>query len=657
MTKKLTLRGTAPFKKIVLSSIYTVLGLRLLFMMGIFMLCRFIFYLFNQSYFANLSVYSWLRLLQGGIRFDLAAVLYINALYIALILIPFKFKYHRIYQGVLSYLFFITNSLAILTNCIDIVYFRFTLRRTTSGIFREFRNENNMASLTGEFIVRYWYVVVIWILLVWLIVWGYRKIKTVSVPSMSSPKLFFFQLLLIPVIGTLFIGGVRGGFTRTTRPITLSNAGEYVDRPKEMVIVLNTPFCILRTLKKTDYERVQFFSDEELPEIYNPVHRSIEEQTFRPLNVVIIIWESFGKESVGYFNRHLENGTYKGFTPFIDSLITQSKTFRYSFANGIKSIEAIPSVLAGIPNIRESFVLTRYTGNTVHALPGILNTKGYHTSFFHGAPNGSMGFQAIVNLFGVKHYFGKTEYNNDNDFDGYWGIWDEEFMQFWAKKMNTFPEPFMSTVFTVSSHDPYKIPDRYKGKFPQGPLPIYQSLSYTDHALKRFFETARKMPWFRNTLFVITADHAATFAHYPEYKTSVGSFCIPIIFYSPSDSTLRGTDEKTIAQQIDILPSILDYLHYDKPYFAFGKNILSEKIPELNFTVNYDGAFQWYNGSYMLQFDGKKSLGLYKYSEDKLLKKNILDREFDTRNALEKQVKAFIQQYQNRMIDDKLTVR
>lgn len=657
MTKNPSQKRVSNFKKTLSESIYTILGLRLLLMMGIFMLCRFIFYFFNRSYFKTLSFESWLRLLQGGIRFDLAAVLYTNALYIVLTLLPFKFKYHRVYQAALAYLFFITNSLAVLANCIDIVYFRFTLKRTTWSVFREFGNENNLVKLTGGFIVRYWYAVIIWILLVWLIVWGYRRIRTVSVPSVSSLKLFVLQLLLIPPVGALFIGGVRGGFTRTTRPITLSNAGEYVERPKEMFIVLNTPFCIYRTLKKTDYEHVRFFSDEALRAVYNPIRKPPTEQPFRPLNVVVIIWESFGKESVGYFNRHLENGTYTGFTPFIDSLIPQAKTFRYSFANGIKSIEAIPSVLAGIPSIREPFVLTRYTDNAINTLPGILNEKGYHTSFFHGAPNGSMGFQAIVNLFGMKHYYGKTEYNKDEDFDGYWGIWDEEFMQFWAKKMNTFKEPFMSTLFTVSSHDPYKIPDRYKGKFKKGPLPIYQSLGYTDYALKRFFETARTMPWFRNTLFIITADHSATFAHYPEYKTSAGSFSVPVIFYCPSDSTLRGTDEKTVAQQIDILPSVLNYLHYDKPFFAFGKDVLSENTPEPNFAVNYDGAFQWFNGPYMLQFDGKKSLGLYNYVEDRLLKNNILNQEPETREVLEKRVKAFMQQYQNRMIDDKLTVQ
>ena len=423
-----------------------------------------------------------------------------------------------------------------------------------------------------------------------------------------------------------------------------------------MFIVLNTPFCIFKTMRRSDYERVNYFENyQEANKIFNPVHLPEPNQpAFKPMNVVILIWESFGKEMVGGYNHDLENGTYKGYTPFVDSLMQHSKVNWYSFANGAKSIEAIPSVLTSIPGIKEPFVTMRYTDNKLPSFPQILKGKGYSTSFFHGAPNGSMGFQAFVNLIGVEKYYGKTEYNNDADYDGIWGIWDEEFLKFWADKMGTFKEPFMSTLFTVSSHDPYKVPQRYEGKFPKGPLPVYQTMGYTDFALRKFFAKAKTMPWYKNTLFVITADHAATFAHYPQYQTSVGNFSIPILFYAPGDSTMTGRDDTTLVQQIDVMPSVLSYLHYDKPYFAFGKNIFQK--PPINFAVNYDGVYQWFNGPYILQFDGQKTVGLYNYQEDKLLKNNLKDKLPAIQGPMELQVKAFAQQYVNRMLEDKLTV-
>lgn len=212
----------------------------------------------------------------------------------------------------------------------------------------------------------------------------------------------------------------------------------------------------------------------------------------------------------------------------------------------------------------------------------------------------------------------------------------------------------MSTLFTVSSHDPFQIPARYKGKFPKGPLPIYETMGYTDNALRKFFDSVKTKPWFKNTLFVITADHSATFAHYPQYQTSVGNFSVPILFYAPGDTSMAGTDSTTLVQQIDIMPSVLSYLHYDKPYFGFGKNVFGN--PPINFAVNYDGAYQWFNGPYVLQFDGRKTVGLYKYQEDKLLKNNLAGRVPEVQGPMELQVKAFIQQYSNRMLDDRLTV-
>lgn len=625
--------------------------------MVLFMICRLLFFGFNPGFFPDITPTQWMRLLKGGVRFDLVAVLYTNALYIVLMILPFTFKYRKGYQAVLNYIFITTNSIALLANCADFIYYRFTIKRTTWTVVSEFSNQSNLPLVIGGFIGRYWYVTLIWLILVALLILITRKIVVGKRPQLPLWGFFIWHIVLMAICATLFVGGVRGDFKHSTRPITLSNAGEYVKKPKEMFLVLNTPFCIYKTIKQEDYERANYYPDEaSLSAVYTPVHQPTAGQPpFQPLNVVVLIWESLGKEIVGSYNRHLENGQYKGYTPFIDSLMKDSKVFWYSFANGAKSIEAMPSVLSSIPGIKEPFALTRYTDNALTTLPYILREKGYYTSFFHGAPNGSMGFQAFANLTGVESYYGKTEYNNDADYDGIWGIWDEEFLQFWAKKMNTFREPFFSTLFTVSSHDPYKVPERYKGHFKSGPLPVYETMGYSDMALEKFFKEARKMPWFKNTLFIITADHGNTFAYNPEYKHSVGNFAIPILFYRPSDESLKGVDTTSIVQQIDIMPSVLGYLNYEKPFLSFGKNVFQPG--HLNFAVNYDGVYQWYRDSYVLQFDGKKSVGLYNYRTDKLLQKNLVNKLPQQQQLMEKEVKAFIQQYNSRMLDDHLTVK
>jgi len=456
------------------------------------------------------------------------------------------------------------------------------------------------------------------------------------------------------VIAGLIIAGMRGGFGESTRPITLSNAAQYATKPKDINLVLNTSFALLRTAKTPVIQRVNYFSsNEELEKVFTPVHISHDSSGFNPKNVVVIILESFSKEFFGVYNKNIENGTYKGYTPFLDSLIGHSIAYQYSFANGRKSIDAMPSVICSIPSLEVPYVLSHYSGNKINSLSSILKGKGYNTSFFHGAPNGSMGFQAFANLCEFDNYYGKDEYNNNSDYDGIWGIWDHKFLQYYAARMNEFKEPFYTNFFSVSSHHPYNLPHEFESKFKEGDMTIYKLIEYTDYSLKKFFETASKMPWYKNTLFIITADHASAQIELPEYNTSWGYFSIPLFFYQPSENWNSFTPE--IIQQIDIMPTVLGYLHYDKSYVAFGRDIFQDKTQP--FAFNYlDNTFQAFRGNYLLQFDGSKTLGLFDFRNDMFLKRNLMTQLPDTMLVMENQLKAFIQQYNNRMVDDNLTV-
>ena len=281
---------------------------------------------------------------------------------------------------------------------------------------------------------------------------------------------------------------MRGGMTRQTRPITISNANQYVDRPIETGIVLNTPFSMFRTIGKKPFVVPEYYTDrEEMLKAFNPVCVPSDSTVFKPKNVVVMILESFGKEYIGALNPTLEGGKYKGYTPFLDSLIQKSMYFEYSFANGRASIDGMPSSLSSIPMFVEAFFLTPASLNSLTSVAGELRKKGYYTAFFHGAANGSMGFQAFSRAAGYQDYFGRTEFGNDEFFDGNWAIWDEEFLQFYAEKMSEFKEPFSTGIFTASSHHPFNIPERYRSVYPESSLPIHKCIRYSDHALQRFF--------------------------------------------------------------------------------------------------------------------------------------------------------------------------
>lgn len=630
-------------------------------------LCRLVFLLINWETFSGHLTWGYaVSLFGAGIIFDTTAILYSNALFILLFLFPLHWKETPVFYKVVRWLFAAVNTFFLITNLIDCVYFRFTGRRTTMTVLQEFSHEGD-GKLTSIFLdefVTYWYLVLLAAALFYGLYKLYRSPKIFPVRQ----KLVYYgvQLVALLVAVPFTVFGMRGGMTTATRPITLSNANQYVERPLDAGLVLNTPFSLFRTLGKATFVIPSYLSEKEAEAVYTPVHQPSDSVVFRPMNVVVIIWEGFSKQHVGSLNPQLENGTYKGYTPFIDSLLKKSLTFQYSYSNGRKSIDGMPSVLSSIPSFVEPFFLTPSALNDVSSIAGELTRhKGYSSAFFHGAMNGSMGFQAFARAVGFQRYFGRTEYNEDpnyngdKDFDGTWAIWDEEFLQFYCDRMSEMKEPFVTSVFTATSHGPFDLPERYKGKFPTGKDPLFETVAYSDYAIQRFFEKAEKQPWFKNTLFVITADHTSGNC-YPDYVTDLGYYKVPVIFYAPGMPELKGLDTEKIVDQIDIMPTVLGILGYDRPYVGFGQDVLHTSAEE-KFAVNYvptSGIYQFLKGDYLIQFDGEKVIHAYRFRTDSLMKDDVKDTmPQDTLKAMETQVKSIIQQYMERMNNNNLVYR
>jgi phosphoglycerol transferase MdoB-like AlkP superfamily enzyme len=440
------------------------------------------------------------------------------------------------------------------------------------------------------------------------------------------------------LLAILLIG--RGGFRK--KPIRIVDAVEYGE-VNNAGLVLNTPFSILKTLfKKEDIESTHYFDSKELSKTYNPIISIKSDQAPVRKNVVIIILESFGSENVG-----------RGQTPFLDSLITKSCYFKNGFANGKVSIDAVPSIISSIPSLmNNSFISSSFALNKVHSLPKIFKEQGYKTSFFHGAFNGSQNFDEYAKVAGFDEYYGKNEYVGKESFDGKWGIFDEDFLQFYANKLSTFKKPFFSSVFTISSHVPYVIPEKYKNKFPKGTTDIHESVAYADYSLRKFFETAKKQDWYKNTLFVLSADHTSSSGDNEIDKTNIGKFRIPILFFDPSNPELAGVNEKNF-QQIDIMPSILDYLHIKTDMVSFGKSYKSKE----NFVVYYlQGTYHYIQDDYYIAFSDNKVIGLYNWKKDVLLKNNLVQIDKPRVQKAEKFIKTYIKSFNERVTNNQLVI-
>ena len=613
----------------------------------LYQVMRFIFFIYNRHHFQEVDFSGYRQMIQGGLRFDLTAVLYLNILYILLYLLPFPLTRYTWYRKFLLYLFIGTNALGFAFNLIDIFYFNYVLKRSTVEIFM-FTGESNIGRLFIQFFQDFWWGFLLFIFFVWLIYKWYIRFDEPEPEEKFTYKNLIAGLLVLLLALYFSVAGMRSGFTRTTRPISINNAAAYTRKPLEMAIVLNTPFTLIRTIDKKAFKPVHYFDENEVKKIFTPLKHYVADSRMQKKNVMIIIVESLAREYTGFLNRDIKG--YRGYTPFLDSLMQQSHTMSNAYANGRKSIDAMPSILTSIPSLIQPFVLSPYATNRIKGIAGILGEKGYETAFFHGAPNGSMGFDAFANSAGFTHYFGASEYGK-SDFDGYWGIPDDKFLQYTIRQLDTFHQPFMVSLFTLSSHHPFKLPRGFEGKFKEGDLPIHKVIRYTDYALKHFFEVASHKKWFNNTIFVITADHCSQ-SILPEYNASPGRHAIPVIYYEPGNSLSIKVDS-TLTQQTDIMPYLLRKLNYSGDFISFG-NDPREVSP--SFVVTYSGnTWEYMQGDYLLRFRDNKPVALYNYKKDRLLTKNLIKQSPVEILPMEKRLKAFIQQYKNRLIENRLT--
>ena len=652
----------------------------------VYMLARVVFLVKNYSYFEQGLTWGHLmEMFGGGLVFDTAAILVTNIPYIvmALLLTGRWARWAKwAYMGI--------NGLALAMNLADSVYFKYTMRRTTTTVFSEFQNEGNLGGIIGTEVLQQWYLVVLFGVVVYG-VWklykesGGRSQETGDRSQESGVRRqetggwrqvfrwYAGQVVVLAAMAPFVVAGIRGGFTTAVRPITISNANQYVNRPVEAALVLNTPFAIYRTIGKNVFVVPEYYkSPQELEAIYSPLHKGDVYAcdtgvNIKKKNVVILIVESFGREYIGALNETLEGGKYQGYTPCVDELVRKSVTFKYSYCNGRKSIDGMPSILSSIPMFVEPFILTPASMNEVSGIASLLAGEGYQTAFFHGAQRGSMGFQAFARATGFQEYYGREDYDadkrfgGDDDFDGMWAIWDEPFLQYYATKMSEMKEPFMTAVFTASSHHPYAIPEKYQQQYPEEGLIIHKCIRYTDMAIGKFFEKVSQEPWFKNTIFVLTSDHTNLSDH-AYYQTDLGGFCSPIIIYEPGNEERQPEIQDKIAQQIDILPTLMGMLNYPKPYFGFGIDVLNTE-KEDTWAVNYlNGIYQYVKHGYVLQFDGERTKAMYELG-DSLMERNLIgDRSQESgvgregvKEEMEQEVKAIVQQYMERMTEDRLT--
>lgn len=552
-----------------------------------------------------------------GLRFDLAIIATFLVCVFVFEVIALFLKSSSLFL-IAGFVFFLANFLVLGFGVVDAKLISFTGRRMTPDFFGI---ANDIFSQSLTIALNYWWFTIV--ILGFAALLGFAllpskaelSVLTNSPLSSRSTRKKNISLVALQVFCLLafLVVAARGGLQ--TRPLSPSHA--FAFEPSIVSnLILNSGMTMLRTpLRDTPTVPTDFQSIEDAKKVIlterfvnnrgtlSPLEPSKPFQPFK--NVVLIIVESLATEYVGFFNEG------KGYTPFLDDLFSKSIVFENSFANGRRSIDALPAIFAGIPAWRDApFVTSSFQGNRIIRIPKDLKQlANVSSSFFHGASNGSMHFDVLTSMTGFDRYIGLNEYPDKKDFDGHWGVFDGPFFNFFLNHLDKEPSRFFNTIFTLTSHDPFPIPKEYESKFPKGTLPNHETIGYIDKVLKDFFEDSKSKPWFPETVFIITGDHTSQ-SDDVKYQNILGRYRVPIVIFDPSNRIGRPGIFKDVAQHIDIPFTVMDLMGI-KPASIRDRHIFGRSLLDKNalgvFVQNEDGRWLLYDGTQMYSLSRNKS--------------------------------------------------
>lgn len=640
------------FKKLLHTRVPVLFG-RLFSLFLVYALCRVVFYWHNRTIIGAARLDEWWQIVKASFVFDSGSIFYLNLPFIVMWLLPFDRVERLGWQRGTAIGFMVVNAVGLLVNVADIFYFPYKLSRIVSDDIH-YLGEPTGGTLLGSMFVDYWQGTLLWLALVTLLyLTCFRLLRYRGGDHIFAQKglRYAVRTVWLAAVVAFAVIGIRGYRTGgDAYPVNVSDAALFV-RPEMSQVVLSNPFCTIRTWGNK-LQGVTYMSRQEADSIYVPVRRICGgDGIARPrlpegCNVVIIMLESFGAPHIKSLNP-LFKPSQNSYTPFLDSLFHEGLLFTDAYQGGLKSIDAMPAVWASIPSYKKNFLRLPQSQADYYAFPKILADNGYATSFMHGASRESMSFVSFGKMAGVQGFVSREDYSKacgDGDFDGKWGIWDDRFLPFALGHIDALPRPFMATIFTLSSHEPFKVPPHMEGRFEEGALPIHKVMRYTDHALREFFREASAKPWFANTLFVIMADHGSG-AEDARLLGAPYNHHIPIFFYMPS-AELKGRIDKTVSQ-LDIMPTLLAMMGYEGSVVAFGNDMFDTS--EDGFAVGYfDGSFGVVEGSLFYRFSEQGLAAVYDIDSDPGKERDIKESADPARVRF---FEAYIQQYYRTVAD------
>lgn len=617
----------------------------------IYLVLRLIFW---QFYFSgdNIGAKALIRLFLIGSRIDLAVLCYLHipfCLYYFGIHDFLRFKIRRL---VAITLLCICNLPLLAINVVDIAYYKFNLRRTNIDLF--FVGADSVSAFPS-FLKTYWYLLLLFVVICWLATTVWYKLLSANKHLMQQTSGMHLLKNMSVGIVWLFVIIVSARGT-AARPVLPSTALLYAPA-RYLSVINNSSITLLYSLvrKQSRIQDKNYFTTARLDSLVSIQKNYTRHSGINKMNVVLFIMESFGQD-------YLDSaGGLRATTPFLDSIMKESIVCDQAYANGAESNKGIVALLGSMPPfLDEPFYASVYNGNDIKGIGNVLKEEGYSTYFFMGAEKDHFGFGKFGKMLGIDNYLCRDDYDNNRHYDGNWGIYDHYFLPFAASKLKQAKKPFFGTVFTISTHFPYQIPDTMQNTFSFARQNKEQrSIAYLDYALRLFFESIKNESWYQNTLFVFTADHNI-WGRLNNSSCYYKCFRIPLFFHRPAQPVFQPVH--SITQQLDVVPTIMDLLQFNRPFMSFGKSVLD--TADEGWACNkINQTYQLIYKNYLLGYDetAEQPVYFYDYRADTALSSNLLGRgnsfsEVPQRKMVQ-HIKAIIQRYNYSLIHNDLRVR
>ncbi|MHC4378853.1 MAG: LTA synthase family protein, partial [Planctomycetota bacterium] len=549
------------------------------FNLALLCVARLLLLLFNRQQFEALSGSEVVLSLLRGLRFDLSLVATFAGLPVLMLLLPFRWSSSRPWQLTWSRLCLVLTCASLMVVVVDLNYFALVHRHLGVEVAASTSEFSSLAALVlQEYPLQ---LLVLLSLPVGLLLFWPRLERWDDARRGDERP----AALVAPLALVLLVLGMRGGFGG--KPLNIVNAFESGSLARGY-LELNAPFSLYHSLRNSRFRPVEFMEEEEAYALSRdllvgdgevlvspdelPLQRRRAGGTSRP-NVVVIVMESWGAHYVDSLRerRGLEP---LGATPHFDALAREGLLLERLYCAGQLSIHGLAAVLAGVPSLPNFPWMGRgIEQSELSYLGHIAAEAGYQTHFLRGAKRSSFRLDAISALAGFETYMGMEDLiaNTGQEPMEMWGSWDEDLFAELHRMNQEAQEPFLGFCFTVSTHEPYQVPEGFDAsRFEGHPEADYlASLAYSDACLGRFLEQARAAGDFEDTVFLITSDHVRRGFEAPDDERDL--FHIPGLLIGPG---IQPGILSAVCGQTDLLPTLCDAAGWPASYSPLGRSLL-----------------------------------------------------------------------------------